>query len=370
MIKIDCIYYQGCKPCKFHKEDGRLCGNCKDYHKIEKKILIIKLGALGDVLRTTSILPSLTKKYPNSVITWVVNKNALSLLQNNTYIYRKYVVEENYLEFILNEEFDVGICLDAEPLSATILSLAKCNEKMGFIADSSGRVIPVNKEAEEWYLMGLNDDLKNKNRKTYQKIISEICKLDTELERPQIFLDSESKKFAQVFFNTNNLRRYKRIIGINTGGGRRWLLKKWTVENYIKLIKLLKNNCPHVGIMLFGGPEEIKFNRRIIKDAGNLIVNAGCNNKILEFSGLINLTDIFITPDSLGMNISIALNKTTIVIVGPTSPWELDLFGNGVVIYNSDMECIGCYKEKCYKKVNCMNSIEPEKVLNAIKRYL
>jgi len=70
------------------------------------------------------------------------------------------------------------------------------------------------------------------------------------------------------------------------------------------------------------------------------------------------------------MNISIALNKTTIVIVGPTSPWELDLFGNGVVIYNSDMECIGCYKEKCYKKVNCMNSIEPEKVLNAIKRYL
>ena len=58
---------------------------------------------------------------------------------------------------------------------------------MGFIADSAGRVVPVNKEAEEWYLMGLNDDLKNKNRKTYQKIISEICKLDTELERPQIF---------------------------------------------------------------------------------------------------------------------------------------------------------------------------------------
>jgi heptosyltransferase-2 len=96
MIKKDCIYCLGSKPCKFHKQDGRLCEDCQDYRKTEKKILIIKLDALGDVLRTTSILPALIKKYPNSGITWITRKNALPLLEKNSYIFRKCAVEENY----------------------------------------------------------------------------------------------------------------------------------------------------------------------------------------------------------------------------------------------------------------------------------
>ena len=368
-IKIECKYYLGYKPCKFHKQYGRLCNNCQDYNKIEKKILIIKLDALGDVLRTTSILPALINKYPHSGITWITRKNAFPLLNNNPFIYRKFAVEENYLEFILNEEFDVGICLDADPLSATILSLAKCNERFGFVTNNSGQVIPANKETEEWYLMGINDDLKKRNRKTYYEIIYEICKLNKEVNKPQLFLDEESMKFAQEFFCANNLKKYKKFIGLNTGAGRRWLLKKWTFENYIKLIKLLKNNYPQVGIILFGGPEEIEFNKNITKEVGSLVIDSGCSNTISEFSGLISLIDIFLTPDSLGMHISIALNKTTIVLVGPTSPWELDVFGNGEIIYNEKLECISCYKHSCDKKINCMNSLKPESVLMVIEKY-
>ena len=38
MIRKDCIYYLGSKPCKFHKQDGRLCDNCKNYSKMEKNL--------------------------------------------------------------------------------------------------------------------------------------------------------------------------------------------------------------------------------------------------------------------------------------------------------------------------------------------
>ena len=198
-VNIDCIYYLGYKPCKFHKQDGRLCENCQDYRKIEKRILIIKLDALGDVLRTTSILSALIKKYPDSGITWITRKNGLPLLENNPYIFRKLAVEENYLEFLLNEEFDIGICLDAEPLSANILSIAKCNEKFGFISNKYGQVIPANREAEEWYLMGINDDLKKKNRKTYQQHIYQICRLKNDIVKPQLYLKPDSEKFAKDF---------------------------------------------------------------------------------------------------------------------------------------------------------------------------
>jgi len=369
-INTDCRYYLGNRPCGFHKEDGRLCKNCLDFQKIERSILIIKLDALGDVLRTTSILPPLTGKYPNSEIVWITRKNALELLENNPYVWRKYAVEENYLEFILNEQFDVGINLDSDPLSATILSIAKCKEKLGFISNRAGQMVPSNKEAEYWYLMGLNDRLKKENRKTYQEIIYDICNLKSAVRKPQIFLNEEHKSFGREFYKIKNLANFKKIIGINTGGGKRWELKKWTLENYIQLVKLLKEMDRKNGIILFGGPGEMDFNQKIKEAVGPLIVDAGCDNSILRFSALIDLADVFFTPDSLGMHIGIALDKTTIALVGPTSPWELDVFDNGEIICSDRCDCIACYQPKCDKKINCMNTIIPGRIFKAIERHL
>ena len=198
-VCFDCKYYQGSKPCKFHKHNGQLCENCTKYKKTEKKILIIKLDALGDVLRTTSILPSLHDKYDNLSIIWVTRKNALELLGNNIYIQRIYAVEYNYLEYILNETFDEGICLDADPLSASILALAKCKVKRGFVANKEGQVIPYNENSQQWFLMGINDRLKKENRITYQQHMYNICNLKSEIAKPQISINTDNKKFAQSF---------------------------------------------------------------------------------------------------------------------------------------------------------------------------
>ncbi len=369
-INIDCIYYSGNKPCRFHKQDGRLCKNCPDYQKIVKRILIVKLDALGDVLRTTSILTPLAEKFPNAEIVWLTRENALELIDNNPYIRRKFAVEENYLEAVLNEHFDIGINLDPDFLSSTILSIADCSEKLGFLANKSGRVIPANPEAEHWYLMGLNDPLKKENRKTYQEIIYEICKITSPVRKPRIFLDEAHEIFARKFHTKNKLTYFKKIIGINTGGGKRWALKKWTLEGYIELVKLLKKADQKIGIILFGGPEEEKFNREIKKEVGGLIIDAGCSNSLLRFSALIDLVDVFCTPDSLGMHIAVALKKTTVVLVGPTSPWELDVFGNGEIVYSDKCDCIACYRPTCKKEINCMNTIEPGRVSEAIIKYL
>lgn len=369
-INIDCKHYLGYKPCDFHKLDGRLCEDCPDYRKTGEKILIVKLDALGDVLRTTSILPALHRKYKEPAITWITRKSALPLLENNPYTWRAFAVEENYLEFVQNESFDVGICLDADPLSTSILSIAKCYEKMGFGMNQWGQVVPQNLEAEKWLLMGLNDQMKKKNRESYQKNIYEICKLNSHIDKPQIFMDGESLSFARRFYEAHHLSAYKKIVGINTGGGNRWQLKKWTMENYIQLVLLLKKTPENIGIILLGGPEEIEFNKKIKEKLGDLLIDTGCHNSLMEFSALINLVDVFFTPDSLGMHIAIALNKTTVVIVGPTSPWELDVYGNGEIIYNEELDCISCYQPTCDKKFNCMNSLKPERIFESIMRYI
>ncbi len=74
----DCKRFTGYKPCyPDHNcwEDG-----CKDKIDEGKKILIINLDAMGDVLMTTAQLPAIKRKYPVSTITWITLKNAAPLL--------------------------------------------------------------------------------------------------------------------------------------------------------------------------------------------------------------------------------------------------------------------------------------------------
>jgi ADP-heptose:LPS heptosyltransferase len=369
-LYTDCQYYEGNKPCVYHKEDRRICINCADYKKIEIKILIVKLDALGDVLRTTSILPSLHSKYPGTAITWITRRNALPLLKNNALIHKVYAVEENYIEYILNQEFDVGICLDADVLSASILSLSHCSQKFGFISDRKGSVFPVNEDADYWFRMGVNDELKSSNRKNYQDIIHDICDLRNLNSRPQLVLNQDSEAKSKIFKEKHDLIKYSQLLGINTGGGLRWQYKKWIKEYYPALINQIKKAYPELGIILFGGPEEVEFNQYIIQNTNDLIIDAGCNNTIVDFISLVNICDVFLTPDSLGMHISIALNKITIVTVGPTSPWELDIYGKGEIIYNSELSCIACYKNKCEKQINCMNTLTVDKIFSILTNFL
>lgn len=370
LIHTDCRHYRGAMPCTFHKRDGRLCDGCADYDKITFRILIVKLAAVGDVLRTTSILPALKKRYSGSEITWVTKAGAAPLLHGNPMIDRVLVTEGNYQEFLRNEAFDLGICLDADPHSATIHSIAECKDRRGFVCDRAGKVHPVDARGQEWWLMGLNDELKKANRKTYQEIMYGICGLDLPTFPPQLSLNGSSSAFANNFVAKNaSLKKFKRILGVNTGGGGRWQYKKWTFEGYVGFIELMKQRHPEVGIVIVGGPEEVELNRRIMDAAGNGVVDAGCNNSLAEFGAIISTFDVLLTSDSLGMHMGVALGKPTVVLVGPTSPWELDVFGKGDILH-SDIECLVCYLSRCDKTVTCMSTLSPAYVLAKVERHL
>jgi ADP-heptose:LPS heptosyltransferase len=366
-IHTDCRFYRGSMPCIFHKRDGRLCEGCADYAPVRNRILIIKLAAIGDVLRTTSILPALRQKYPQAEITWITKANAVPLLKDNPEVDRVFAVETDYLEYLQNESFSVGICLDADPFSATINSLARCDLKLGFVADRGGKVQPANDAAREWWLMGVNDALKKRNRKTYQQIMYEICGLALPTVPPRLYLNGSSG--STPLRENAALRHASRIIGINTGGGGRWQLKKWTLAGYIECIKLLKQQHPGTGLVLLGGPEEVELNRQILAAVGDHVVDGGCRNSLMEFAALVSQLDVLLTSDSLAMHIGVALDKPTVVLVGPTSPWELDIFGKGEILH-SDIECLACYLSRCDKQVNCMNTLAPEFVVERISRFL
>ena len=99
------------------------------------------------------------------------------------------------------------------------------------------------------------------------------------------------------------------------------------------------------------------------------LINTGHENTSREFLSLLNLCDLVVTGDTLAMHAAVALRKKVVVLFGPTSSSEIELYGRGEKII-PDMDCLCCYKEICDKHPNCMESISSEVVFRAVKELL
>jgi len=368
ILKYDCLHFPGDRPCKPHKETGVTCDECDQYKPIEQKIIIIKLDALGDVLRTTSILHEKKKKHPGSFISWFTRKNSKGLFINNDLVNEVLIYEDMSSTMRMEiEEYDIVINLDPSANSAAIASIAKGKTKYGFGLNSKGKIYPFNKEAEEWFKMGAFDNLKKQNKKSYQQIIHEICNLEYEKGEIIIELTENEHKFENNFIKEKNLDRFEFIIGINAGASDRWQFKKWRLEGYAELIDLLskKYNC---GILLFGGKDEIETNSVLMKVSKN-VINTGENNSLREFFSLVDITDLFVTGDTLALHAASALKKKVVCLFGPTSHTEIEDYERITKVI-PELDCLVCYKSTCDFRPNCMEMISSETVYDLVVKNL
>ena len=127
-VKIDCRNYLGDKPCKPHKESGINCPDCEFYDSISEKILIIKLEAGGDVIRTTPLLRKIKEKMPHSYITWVSNFPELLPSQVDC----KIKLDSKSIQWLTALQFDIIYNLDKEPAAIALTELIDAKEKYGF----------------------------------------------------------------------------------------------------------------------------------------------------------------------------------------------------------------------------------------------
>jgi heptosyltransferase-2 len=343
------------------------CDVCPYYETEQARILIIKLEAVGDVLRTTCILHGLKEKYPKSEITWITNNAAMPLFENNTLV--DHVFAYNSTESILHtlvEEFDLVINLDSAPDSAVLASTSKGKEKIGYGLDSRGNVFPFNNEAVTWLEMGAFDDLKKKNTRSFQDLMLDMCRLKTTKKDIILELSDDEIKFAHSFAERSGFHESSVKIGLNTGASGRWQYKQWTIEGFEKLIKLLLDQT-NVILLLYGGPLEQERNEFLSKLHPTRIINTGTNNSLRQFFALVTLSDIFLTGDTLALHVATALKKKVVALFGPTSAAEIDSYNGQILKVQADLDCLVCYKPRCDFNPNCMNSITPEQIFSLIK---
>jgi len=375
----DCQHYRSDRPCAPHKREGVVCDGCTHYVKVENRILIVKLAAAGDVLRTTSVLPALRSQYPGASVTWVTAAGSAPLLERNPHVDRIVPFRGHLPVELQVEEFDALFNWDAATDSAAIATAAKARVKFGFGLDTRGNSHPFRPSATRWLEMGLRDDLKKANLETYQRNILEIAELSGPAAPPQLILTKEEREFGTRQAQAWGLPAKGPRVGLNTGAGGRWPLKRWTEEGFLGLARGLSQSG--VSVLLLGGPEEVERNQRLVKATTGArgasantkaapVVDTGCDNTLRQFASVVDLCDVVVTGDTLAMHVATALGKQVVAIFGPTSSVEIDLFGRGEKLTSKVMDCLVCYKNHCELDPNCMNTISLDTVDGAVRRCL
>jgi ADP-heptose:LPS heptosyltransferase len=367
MFRRDCLHFSGEKPCRPNKDENLVCEGCPRYEKVRGRILVVKLAAAGDVLRSTAILPALRLKHPGKALWWLTDKSAQPLLQGNPQIDQVLTTAPYVTSYLAGCTFDAVYSFDMAKDAVAFASVVPCKTRYGFGLSPEGVVAPVHPAAQRWFEMGIFDQVKKANQESYQSHLFRIAELEFRGERPQLCLGDAEKSYADAFYKKNRLSRFKGLVGFNVGSGGRWPMKRWRLDGFCKLAKAFKRRRPKWGILLFGGPEERDLLPALQRKCGGAALSAGAENPLRSFCGLVDLVQTLVTGDTLALHIGVALNKRIVAYFGPTSETEIELYGMGEKVLPS-VPC-GCYyRGRCTQKKSCMDLLKEEDMLAALLR--
>lgn len=338
------------------------------------RILVIKTGALGDVVRTSFIAQALKDKYKknNPEIFWITSKKALPLFINNPYV-NKIISQENKIK-LKHIVFDLIINLEEDEDNAKFVSSLNSKKVFGVFWNKDKLKVDYTNEGKDWFDTSLiskhgkkkADDLKKKNKKNYRQIMSEIVGIKNhEKYEPFLRLNKRQRTIAKDFLRVHHLSKTDLIVGINSGSGERWP-KDLPIKTTIKLINEIYKKF-NAKILLFGGPEEKDRNMEIIRLTNAPIISTGSGNNLIEFPALVSVCNFFITTDTLGLHVALALKRRTISLIGPTSHHEVDMYEMGEKIV-SKSNCLCCYKENC-KSMDKISSDEIVKLMEKMHNF-
>ncbi len=354
-LKTDCRWFRGDIPCRPHKQKGCHCTEadgsvCAHYLPQSGNTLIIKLGALGDVIRTTPLLRKLQEVSPERRVWWLTLSP--EVVPDVVDVVLPFTLQS--IVSLQAVHFDLLINLDKDREACALASSLRADRKQGYIL-VDGKPAPVNAQAQPKYLTGVFDDLSKENTRSYLEEIFEIAGFAFHGE--EYLLDNCARDGY-----TWKLPSKKPIIGLNTGCGGRWVSRLWPEQYWIALAKRLK----HAGYvpLLLGGEQEHKKNLRIAKRSGARYLG---HFPLRQFINLVDQCDLVVTAVTMAMHIATGLRKQMVLFNNTFNKHEFELYGRGVIV-EPDFDCPCYYSPVCPN--NCMQYLKVDTVFDRIRALL
>ncbi len=372
MAQTTCRFFNGYKPCgKVDSLTSECTSACAHFNVPKSRVLLVHLGALGAVVRSTALLPAIRTKYPEAHITWVTDGPAEMLLKGHPLVDQVIVANADGVLALSVLSFDVALVIDKSMKAAGILRATHAREVFGFTADAAtGAIIPSNEAARKLWEIGLSDHLKfNVNRKPETQLVHEALELGPwKRDRYSLHLNETEQTEVMKRRFLWSLAGRRSIIGINTGCASTIAAKKLSVEGHVKLLLEIERihyaqHGENASIVLLGGGEDTIRNREIASRSsalGLLVTESETENGLRDGMVSVASCDVVVSGDSLGLHMAIGFHKPVVAWFGPTCAHEIDLYGGAAVV--TAAPCSPCWKRSCDKISMCYDQVDFSKL--------
>jgi len=333
-----------------------------------KKVAIIRLSSLGDIIHAVPAFNLLRKQFPGSKISWFAENSGAKLLKNVAGIdevitlnlkvkglFNK-IKEVLRIRSLYRKQFDLIIDFQGL-LKSSILAWILKGYSIGFAKENL-------KEPPARYFYKQQVDHFDENNHVIFKNIHLIRGLVTTSNPPVVEYSLKHIPVSQKlgrFLAENKLQKNNYII-LNIGGG--WESKLLTPSQNIEIIKKIKKRCNCPVVILWGNEKEKQVAGEIARETQTSMTD------FFDFSELILLIQyscLTVSADTLALHVADMVKVPSVGFFGPTSPRR-----NGSLLEESvhvlkKMECSFCYKKKC-GKIDCIKKLDIDKIIEAIEK--
>ncbi len=333
-----------------------------------KRVLIVRLSAVGDTILSMPIACALRKHLPKTDVGWVVARGAADLLQGHPCLDRLFVMPPEALQspFALGRFVQTlrgwkpEVVIDAQGLTKSALLgwLSGARQRIGLaMSEFEGR------ELSTWL-----------NNLIVQPTTTHVVDRGLELLRP-LGIPAPQVEFQVPEFPSIRTRVASQLesLGmsepwamINVGAG--WVSKIWPNDRYAAVARYLADRWSMRSVIVWGGEKERLAAEEVVSLSDGAAILAP-RTSLQELAEWIRCTDLFIGSDTGPMHLASALEIPTIGLIGPMPVERVGPRGpNKVAIQHLRLD----EKDRGQRKTRCepMLSIDVPSVLNACGRIL
>lgn len=352
-----------------------------------KKVLIINIFGIGDVLFTTPLISNLKESYPDMEIGYLCNRRTVCVLEGNPRVNKIFVYERDELmavceksrwlyfkelrklfKSIKDERYDAVIDVSLNRFTSFLSWFVGIPSRIGF--NYKNRSVLLNKKIN---LIAYE----NQHVVEYYFRLLEELNVPIKMKELELFVNQGDRDWSDQFLQDVGINMNRSLIGIFPGGGESWgkdaIYKRWGAEKYAKLAdKIIENFSAE--IILFGGKDEQDLCNEVSGLMHNHAHTACGKTTISQFAALAHRCKLVILNDGGPLHVAVAAGAQTISIFGPVDdlvygPYPL---GNHKVI-KKDLPCRPCYrrfKRSDCEHISCLRDITVDEVLETTKEVL
>lgn len=335
-----------------------------------KRILILRLGSLGDVIHTIPAQQLLAELNPDAEVHWVVEPPYAGLLGCVPGIHRTWIADTKHwrkgwrelspayglIKSLRAERFDLAVDFQGLLKSAVLARLSGARRVIGFGGDRLRE-----RPAGWWYHERVQIEGGQRHQVAYNMDLVQPPRY-APLVSGQIRIDIPKEDSALVQESLRSLG-VERPILLNPGGG--WETKRWASDRFAALAGWIESEL-QIPVVFTYGPGEEGLLAEIESHMAEKLRRFPTT--IVQLAALCRESRLMVAGDTGPLHLAVAMGTPVAAILGPAHSWRTGPCNPDDVVVTHSTPCPRPYKRVCTDHF-CMD-IPVEEVCKAVHRRL